>query len=459
MIAAAGFGKTEVIASAVANYGGAQELILTHTHAGVEAIRRRLNKFAVPAAAYQIDTIAGWALRLARAFPRTSALPNAKPRTNAEYSAAYAAATRLLALQPIREVMHASYSGVYVDEYQDCTVEQHGLVIALRNVLPCRIVGDPLQGIFSFGGNEAISWEKHVRPSFEDVRGPVTPWRWMSSHPALGEWLRDVRVRLEQGQNLEVKDAPARWIDGADDISRQQVQLAACYDAARNQGETVVAIHHWPNQCHDVASKLKGIYSCVEAVDLEDLYTFATRLDQSHGCERAVAVLDFAGRCMTKVRTELKTIRDALYKGRVPRVRKHKCCLEALLAVVRDGPPQVIEPALQTLSAIPGAIVYRRELLREMVRSVRLLIAGEVDTLADAAWMVRNRTRQGGRHLARCAVGTTLLIKGLEFDHAIVLDADSYDSRNLYVALTRGSKSLTVVSRSRVIQPTVPVRP
>ncbi len=52
-----------------------------------------------------------------------------------------------------------------------------------------------------------------------------------------------------------------------------------------------------------------------------------------------------------------------------------------------------------------------------------------------------------GRILPRCAVGTTLLVKGLEFDHAVVLDADAYDARNLYVALTRGVQSLTVASR------------
>ena len=39
--------------------------------------------------------------------------------------------------------------------------------------------------------------------------------------------------------------------------------------------------------------------------------------------------------------------------------------------------------------------------------------------------------------------GTTLLVKGLEFHHAVVLDADAYDARNLYVALTRGSISRT----------------
>ena len=55
--------------------------------------------------------------------------------------------------------------------------------------------------------------------------------------------------------------------------------------------------------------------------------------------------------------------------------------------------------------------------------------------------------------MPRCAVGTTLLVKGLEFHHAVVLDADAYDAKNLYVALTRGAKSLTVVSRAPVILP------
>jgi DNA helicase-2/ATP-dependent DNA helicase PcrA len=58
MIAAAGFGKTEVIAKAVAEHGGSRELILTHTHAGVEAIRKRLARMNVKANACHVDTIA-----------------------------------------------------------------------------------------------------------------------------------------------------------------------------------------------------------------------------------------------------------------------------------------------------------------------------------------------------------------------------------------------------------------
>ncbi len=44
------------------------------------------------------------------------------------------------------------------------------------------------------------------------------------------------------------------------------------------------------------------------------------------------------------------------------------------------------------------------------------------------------------------------LIKGLEFDHSIVLDADVLNAKELYVAMTRGTKSLTVIPESPVIQ-------
>lgn len=50
-------------------------------------------------------------------------------------------------------------------------------------------------------------------------------------------------------------------------------------------------------------------------------------------------------------------------------------------------------------------------------------------------------------------LGTPLLVKGLEFDHAVVMYPEDMTARELYVAITRGSKSLTIVSKSRVIMP------
>lgn len=47
----------------------------------------------------------------------------------------------------------------------------------------------------------------------------------------------------------------------------------------------------------------------------------------------------------------------------------------------------------------------------------------------------------------------TVLIKGLEFDHAVVLDADRHNVVNLYVALTRASSTLTVLSAGSAVTP------
>lgn len=453
MIAPAGFGKTHVIATAVARHGRGRELILTHTHAGVDALRGRLAGMGVPAKAYHLDTIAGWALRLATAFPDTSRLPTTEPRTNEEYSGVYVAAAHLLGLRPIREIIRASYSGTFIDEYQDCTVPQHGLALTLMEILPCRIVGDPLQGIFDFGDNEAIRWDEHVSSAFDPVDGPTKPWRWADANPALGEWLHAVRQCLDNQQGIDLRDAPVQWVDGSDPLTKANNHRNACFRAARREGESVVAIHGLPNQCHHVASGLGGLYSCVEAIDTKDLYDAARAMDATSGYGRAVVVLDFAGKCITQVKTALKSIRNALEAGRPPKVRKNAEVGQALLAVAEDNSLAVIKSALQALVGVEKAVVYRKEMLGEMRKAIGAVMTGEASTLEEAVWVVRNRSRRLGRTLPRCAVGTTLLVKGLEFHHAVVLDADAYDTRNLYVALTRGSKSLTVVSKSSFICP------
>ncbi|NOZ87964.1 MAG: hypothetical protein GXP49_17225 [Deltaproteobacteria bacterium] len=112
-----------------------------------------------------------------------------------------------------------------------------------------------------------------------------------------------------------------------------------------------------------------------------------------------------------------------------------------------------IAVALEALSKIQGVMVYRWELLEEMKKAVKTVEVGDATSLKEAIWQVRNRTRQIGRRLSRCTLGTTLLVKGLEFDHAIVLDGDSMDVKNSYVAITKGAKMLTIVSESGKIRP------
>lgn len=71
VIAPAGYGKTHLITMAE-KAATTRQLILTHTFAGVNSIKTKMNALGVPSSKYQIDKIASWSLRLCLAFPKTS---------------------------------------------------------------------------------------------------------------------------------------------------------------------------------------------------------------------------------------------------------------------------------------------------------------------------------------------------------------------------------------------------
>jgi DNA helicase-2/ATP-dependent DNA helicase PcrA len=68
VVAAAGCGKTEQIARAVV-VSQRRRLVLTHTHAGVDAITKRLTARNVPGVKYRVDTIAGLVSAICRRIP------------------------------------------------------------------------------------------------------------------------------------------------------------------------------------------------------------------------------------------------------------------------------------------------------------------------------------------------------------------------------------------------------
>ena len=64
---------------------------------------------------------------------------------------------------------------------------------------------------------------------------------------------------------------------------------------------------------------------------------------------------------------------------------------------------------------------------------------------------MREENRLLGRPLPKRAVGSTLLLKGLEAEVAVLLNVDGMSVQNLYVVMTRGSMKLVVCSASPVI--------
>jgi hypothetical protein len=195
----------------------------------------------------------------------------------------------------------------------------------------------------------------------------------------------------------------------------------------------------------------------MEPIECGDLMTWAARLEETTGPARAANVIDFASVCMTQVGTRLRTAAGSFRSGNTPTMRattKDRAAIEALTAVALDPTLGPVPAAMAEIETIPGAKLHRREVWREMARAIRTYTASHYQSLPDAAWHVRDDGRHDGRRVEHRTVSRTVLVKGLEFDHAVVLNADVHDGPNLYVALTRGSRSLTVLSRDGLVTPT-----
>ena len=143
VIAPAGYGKTHLIALAV-KAGSNRQLILTHTFAGVNSIKSKMTYLGVPSSRYQVDTIASWSFACVWHILK---LRDGRSRTQRkQWNKLYESCRDLLGKEFIRHVVASTYSGVYVDEYQDCSDLQHTLVCALADflpvgfwVIPCRL--------------------------------------------------------------------------------------------------------------------------------------------------------------------------------------------------------------------------------------------------------------------------------------------------------------------------------
>jgi DNA helicase-2/ATP-dependent DNA helicase PcrA len=100
----------------------------------------------------------------------------------------------------------------------------------------------------------------------------------------------------------------------------------------------------------------------------------------------------------------------------------------------------------------PKTSAYRRDLLYRFLNVLKIHIDGGGPTLVDATNLYQREMRRTGRPIShRKLIGTTLLVKGLEYDHAVILDADTLDAKDLYVAMTRGARTLTIIGEQRYL--------
>lgn len=452
--APAGCGKTELIKTALCNHHARKPvLILTHTNAGVAALRARLELSRVSSAAYRLATIDGWAMRIIGKFPTRSGhdpsiLLLDTPRQ--DYPAIRDAAWRLLRSGHLDDILVSSYSHVIVDEYQDCSLPQHYIVEGLARLLPTCVLGDPLQAIFDFGG-ELVHWERDVLTSFPSVGTLGTPWRWRNANAEeFGNWLLQIRAALIAGEPVDLRHAPphVRWVQtgSADD---HRVRLAAAQTASPvPQGRVlVIGDARNPRGQRELASQTPGAIT-VEAVDLGDLMSFGRNfaLDSPQVFDTLV---NFAGSVMTNLGApEIRRRFDALRRG-TARNAPTPTEQESLDFASTPSFGRAAK-VLEAWCAEPNVRSHRPAILYAAIKALRLAGSGTCD-LRQAVVRTREESRFKGRSLPRRAVGSTLLLKGLEAEVAVILDATTLNAANLYVAMTRGSMSLIVCSPTPIL--------
>ncbi len=457
LIAAAGYGKTEIIARAVATTPNQRDLILTHTHAGVHSLKSRLKKLNVPTKSFQVTTIASWVLRYLHAYPELSNLtPNYMPQNNDEWAICYKAIENLIRDNgAIKKVVQESFASLYVDEYQDCTISQHNIVCQLANLMPCRIVGDPLQSLFDFAG-DTIDWDTHVKQEFVELPELQTPWRWQNTNPQLGNWLVELRAALINNQEIDIsglEQIGVFWHKNTGNLSIQD----ACKKSFPKNDSTIV-IRHVAQRCHKLARSLvKWGYVSIEEMEAKDLIDWVTKFASAQNNELAVLIVDFCSQCMTGI-SNLKSIKNGFSQDPIKitshQRKKYPEVVSRLESVANDNDPQLIKNAIIAISQIPETRIFRYELFQEMIRTLQNYHDDKSISLEETARKARNQTSIIGRRIRNKVISRTLLVKGLEFDHSIVADLEQFNMHNIYVGITRGSKSLTIVSKSPIIKST-----
>jgi hypothetical protein len=458
--APAGCGKTQLIADTLKAYGGLKPvLVLTHTNAGKGALEARLERAGVAKSAYRVFTIDGWAGRLISKFPiRSGCNPQVLRHENpkADYPAIRMAAWRLLESGDISEVLAATYSRLVVDEYQDCTLPQHNIVNAIAYTLPTCVLGDPLQAIFGFR-EPTVDWNAHVLAAFPQLGAMETPWRWQQvGAEALGQWLLAIRQSLLAGQSIDLKAAPAQvqhiqlvGEPGAVHLKRME----AARTKAPNKGGTVLVIgdSKSPKNQRQVASVTPGA-STVEALELGDLTDFARMFDPTHA-DSTRHLVEFAAETMTNLGGAVLQRRLASLRGGT--AKKCANAVEAACLVYGLAPSfAAAATLLEQLDAAPDVRVFRYEVLHVLKSALRAA-SGDGCTFYEATVQARERNRHIGRRASKVSVGSTLLLKGLEADVAVVLNPRDMDAKHLYVALTRGARKLVVCSPTSILTPAV----
>lgn len=484
LISPAGYGKTYTIVECVKKAPD-KSLVLTHTHAGIAAIKKKLLSADVSKDKYQVETITSYAQKYVKSF-YTGEIP---PINKANYwQFVLGKAEQIFKISHIKKIIKASYKNIFIDEYQDCTISQHKMILALADILPTHILGDPLQGIMDFD-EKLVDFSIDLN-DFEVVPELETPHRWYQTgnNRQLGDFIKEVRAKLMSNEPQcihldEISEDVATFVKTNDElydkafITNPQNYYKRCLIKLINNPNhnplfnslliLVPEYHMRDRQRGNITDRIRlknqidfnHQLELLEAIDNKDFYNLAKDIDTliSSIHNARLPVKKIKEKVFVKLfnKTDINVwLNDNTVKNkRKPEEKQKSDKLKDLLSNFIDIPtPKALYFLLKFLKDNLKLKNQRYSLLKSILDC---LYIENPESVYKAMINQRNRIRRLGRKVEGKCLGTTPLTKGLEFDTVAILDAHNFTSpKDLYVALTRASKKLIIFSKNSILTPT-----
>jgi len=457
IVAPAGYGKTHAIAICLKHTKGRQ-LVLTHTNAGVASLKEKIMQQGINNKHYRVETITGFAQKYVNAFYCGNDIPE-QENGKVYYPFIIEKAKNLFKIAPIRDVIRSTYSGLFVDEYQDCIISQHNFIKALGEILPIHILGDYLQGIFDFNGDTLVDFDKDLN-NFVKFPNLTEPWRWKTNNPGLGECLKKIRTLLEEKREIDL-DLFNSYIETLVISENDKYILGADYNIKiwnLIQDDNVLIIH--PESSNRNARKkfvslFKNNYFLVEAIDDKDFYKFSKefdKIDSSNFCNILYKIIPKLFNGETSINNWFN--KDGVKRKKSESDRNIIRPFIGYIEIIKQKFSfSVISEILKKIEKLPGIKCYARELFWNLCKALEQAEYKSI-SVYEAMKEIRNIRRRTGRKIRGKCIGTTLLTKGLEFDTVAVLDAHKFKCpKNFYVAITRASKKLIIFTNNKILSP------
>ena len=451
LIAPAGYGKTYAIAECLLHTPG-KSLVLTHTNAGVSALKERFKERNIPTTKYHVETISSYAQKYVHSFVNPTAIPS---QDNKKAYFPYIISTVLTVLQNpcVAKIIKNTYQDLFVDEYQDCTLSYHRIIMVLSHYMRTHIMGDPLQGIFGFSAKDPLVDMRDVRQMEDFAYNSYEleiPWRWNNNgREDLGKQLGLLRGQLIRQQNINIDYAvyPAIIVHRIiTDVL--YVELPRIINDILGKYPNVLFIHPISTSTDprvDFVRKFNNRIYMLESLDDKDFYSLSRAFDAMTPDTLLPTLSAICGKLFGITHTK-EWITDGRVKNRQGENKDLSLRLDEKVRFTKENfshrnIASILE-FFRTELKMPAA---RIDLLNSLILSLKDADENKC-SVYDAMCGTRNRLRRHGRKILGHCIGTTLLTKGLECDCVVLLDIDAFtDYRHLYVALTRGSRDIIVI--------------